>query len=507
MATRTTAVTPTTPANEVNSARQTLYQQFMNVTHRDYTIMVNAFRQSMLIDPDFVARACVHLLSGGTAIRDQQDGAIITLLQAPHQFHEYRDAGRALLLGNDVYKITVNGQPAKVRGLPAFRIIRILDFLATDALKVPRLRKRITRDWLGYLQADLGRLDYVALHNRVALKRLYEREHMHPNEHANALLFNDDPPTGTQLWAVRQIARETDPIVKAKLIIQHKIPYRIAATIAPKTNPAIAMALIEVMTSTEAVNSRAWIEKGGLLNTPEVKKAYLAKVGQMRGGVASAMHRASAQGGDEEVQAVMDAAVQQTIEKGERIKSNLLLLVDRSGSMEKSIEAAKEFGYRIAPLVDGQIRVVVYNEYATPITVPDQFTLKGWQAAFKTVMANGGTNTEAGFNKGIENGFQPQAIVIVSDGADHRGDFVASLRRYTDQTGIAPRVGMVRVAGEADSLSARIDAEKRWEFDRLEFVGDYYVFDQMAHFLGGPAAKGFVERIMDVQLPVIEGLA
>lgn len=505
--TRRVATPAVTPAAEQNTARQALYQQFMSVPHRDYNDMVVALRGAMASDPDFISRACVYLLSGGTAIRDQQDVAVIALLQANPDFHEFRNAGRALLLGSNVYKITVDGIAAKAKGLPPFRILRVLDFIAKNTFKIPRLRKTITRDYLTYLQADQRRLDSVALYNRHGLVRLYEREHVKPNVLAQAMLFDEQPPIGTQLWAVRSIAHHRDdPVEAAKLIIKHKIPYRIAATIAAKTHPAVGMALVEVMSPTEAINSRKWVEASGLLSTPEVRKAYLAKIGTVRGGVASVMHRVSAQGADEEVQAIIDVAVQKAVDKGQRIASNVLILVDRSGSMSQSIEVAKEFGFRIAPSVDGELRVVAFNEYASVIKVADKNSLKGWQEAFKTITDNGGTSVEVGFRKGVEN-FTPHVIVVITDGGENRGDFASALQAWTRETGITPRVGVIRVAGEPDQLSGRIEAKKMWEFDRVEFDGDYYVFDQMTSFFGGPPAKSFVERIMDTSLPVIEGLA
>lgn len=507
MATRKTATSIPQAATEVNRARMALYQQLMNVPHRKIEPIVTGLREAMTVDPDFTARACVYLLAGGTKIRDQQDAAVITLLQAPPQFQEYRQAGRALLLGSNVYNISV-GTPAKhikVKSIPAFRVMRTLDYITQSDMKIPRLRKTITRDFVNYVQSNENVFHAIVTNNRPALIELFVREHIRPNKLAKTVLFNNEPIEDTTSWWVRKIANEPDVKLKAQWIAEQRIPYRIAVSIAPKTHPIVAMALIEVMTPTEAANSRAWIEKSGLLKNDEVKKVYLQKVGRASN-VASIAHRASSQGADEEVQAVMEMAQEKAVKSGDRIKSDLLLLIDRSGSLSQSIDVAVEFGARIAPVCDGQLRVVVFNDYASIVTVTDPTSLKGWKNAFKGITANGGTSIAKGFMKGIEGGFHPQAICIISDGAEHIGSFTDVLDEYCNLSGMTPIVQMIRVAGEPDTVSRSIEEKRRWTYEKFEFTGDYNLFDQATAFLGGPTPKSIVERIMDTEIPYIVGV-
>ncbi|MFX1264586.1 MAG: hypothetical protein ACFFH0_04360, partial [Promethearchaeota archaeon] len=106
---------------EEHRARNILFRELTQVPHRVYGPAVSRFREALNSDPDFTARTCTHLCTGGSKIRDQQDVSIITLLQAPNSFPEYREAGRCLMLGRDVYDI----EPDDICGIDPFRVFRI----------------------------------------------------------------------------------------------------------------------------------------------------------------------------------------------------------------------------------------------------------------------------------------------------------------------------------------------------------------------------------------------
>ncbi len=110
---------------EENRARQRLYDSLMNVPHRQYSALVPTILSALEADPDFIIRAALHMVQGGTAIRDQVDCAVIALLLSPPEF-EVREIGRLALLGNGVYR----SEPGGYRGLEPYRIFRIEQFLA-----------------------------------------------------------------------------------------------------------------------------------------------------------------------------------------------------------------------------------------------------------------------------------------------------------------------------------------------------------------------------------------
>lgn len=478
--------------SEEHRARNILFRQLMAVSHRDYGPMVAAFRQAIADDPDFIARACVHVCTSGSRIRDQQDSAIITLLQSPAHYG-YREAGRCLLLGSDVYEI----EPSRVSGLPPFRIFRIERFIRGADRKVPRLMRGMMTDYVRMLEASPLRFDGVALRNRRALKSAYKHYHVKPDERVQAILFDNNPPADSKLAVLKQIANEANPRTQARLVIEHKIPYTVAASVLPKMGAAVAIALVGVMSPQEALNSRAWVERSGILEIPEVRDAYVAKVSQATASVASAEHRESAKGADAEVQAAVEAAKETAVAESKRIERDTLILVDKSGSMNRALEVAQRFGSRIAPLCDGDLMVVAFNDYAQEIEIEDR-SLAGWQRAFRGIRAGGPTSMAAGLDLALRGGFMPEQVILITDGGENRGSFTGTLGR----AGLEPHVVVIRLPGECcDVLSRSLD-NAGLRYDRFETDGsDYYIFDQVAAILGGPPALSLIEQILAVEMP------
>ncbi len=295
---------------------------------------------------------------------------------------------------------------------------------------------------------------------------------------------------------------EPDIAEKAKLIVAAKLPYRIASTLIPKMDASAGIALINAMSPTEALNSRKWVEGSGLLNIKEVKDLYLKKVKKATASIASADHRKSAQGSDEEVQAAVEEAKQTSTDLQLRIESNLLIMVDISGSMDKAISTAIQFGARIAPLVDGDLMVVAHNTEGRIITVPSdqRGKLAAWEQAFKGIRAGGGTTHQHGLTKALEAGFEPQSIVLLTDGGENNLDFTRNISMYAANTNTEPHIVMIHMEGEENRLGEKLEASSL-RYDELEFEDDYYLFDQVGALLGGPPAKSLVQRVLDTELP------
>lgn len=481
---------------ETNRARNVLYQQLMQVPHRDYAPAVTQFRAASNEDPDFVMRACVYLASGNTKIRDQEDISIITLLQSPPIYPWAREAGRVLLLGSDFYEV----EPGHLHGMPPFRIIRVLQFVAQSDRKVPRLAKSLATDYVRGLEDDNRRFDGVVIRNRKGIKWLYTNYHIRPNDRADDILFKEKMPENSILGVLKQIANSTNVNEQARLVIEHKIPYRVAISVLPKMNPVVGVALIDAMSPTEALNSRSWVERSGLLEIPEVKDTFVAKVSQATSSIASAEHRTSAQGQDADVQAAVEQAKQTAVEQAERIEGDVLLIVDRSGSMQNAIATAIEFGARIAPLCDGEIMVVTHNTFAQEIVVTDKSSLSSWQQAFVGIRANGGTNMQRALELALERGFMPQKIVLVTDGGENSGSFRNTVERYAEQ-GVEPTIVQITVDNNEQNYLSRNMNGTHLRYDQFVFTGDYYVFDQVTMLLGGPPAKSLVEKILEVEFP------
>lgn len=236
---------------EQNRARTLLFNNLTRVQHREYAPMVSELHQALEADPDFISRACVYLANGGTNIRDTADCAVITLLTSPTLYPEYREAGRCMLLGNDVYSTLP--EDIKLSGFEPFRIFRIEEFIRKYSVKAPRWMRETMTDYVRSLEGQPTRFDGVAIRNRKALKSVYTHYHIKPDERAQAILFDDNPPADSKLGILKQIANSTDVREQVRLVVENKIPYVVASSVLPKMTPAECN-----HSSTPAHNLLAW---------------------------------------------------------------------------------------------------------------------------------------------------------------------------------------------------------------------------------------------------------
>lgn len=486
-----------------------MYQALMQVSHRNYGEMVPQWREALREDPDFFACACVHIYNE-TKIRDQADVACITLLQAPSTYPLYREAGRCMLLGNRVYQTDVS-----VSGLPPFRIFRVWDYVRKSDVKIPTLLKSTMRDYLAALEANDAWFDAVALRNRKALKAAYKYHHVKPSDRAQVILFDEKPPADSKLGVLKEIANEQNPRDQARLVIQHKIPYTVAASVLPKMNAAVAVALIDVMSPQEALNSIGWVKQSGILEIAEVREAFEAKVSRATASVATAEHRKSAQTTDEGLHAAVEKARQKAVDQEKhRIEKATLFMGDASSSMDRYFNVMQQIGSRVMPICDGEFSCTLFSDFAQELKVPGN-TLTDWQAAFKGKRANGWTNMQAGLDLALKNGFMPEQVIVITDGGENRGTYVRNdvgsfaraLSRYADETQSNPNVivvGLRNTNGDYDNRFARSIRDAGFNVDEFpppEGEYDYNLFDQIVAVCGGPPAVTLVQRIMETVLP------
>jgi hypothetical protein len=530
---------------EESRARVQFYNFVTRVPHRAYGNIVPLIRDGFERDPDFVSRACAYIATGGSKIRDQQDSAIIALLQSPAEFVELRDAGAIFLVGNDVYP----SDPSGYAGLPPWRVGRVDEHMrspfsirdgAVEVGRAPTLRaaqkkagriahakkvdatkyridrdashslasrrmRTIAGDYLRVLEENHARFDGALLHGgRGWLTDMYRFRHIKPGQRAQAILFDNDPPEDSKMYIVKQIAAETDVRKKIAMIGEHKIPYVMATSLLPKTEPAVLITLIAQMSPTEALNSRAWIERSGVLNIPEVKNAYLAKVRQATASVASAEHRRSAQGADADVSAAVSTAKDRAVAAERKIERRTLVLVDKSGSMQKAIEVAKRFATRIVPICVGELMCVAFDSTARPVDISKVEKLSDAVAAFKYIRADGQTSIEAGLRHALGKGFVPEQVVIITDGGENMGRYVRTLESMDQTYGQVPNTIVIGIptSWQRNILAERIRMAGH-PLEYLEYRGDYYLFDQVAALLGGPPALSIVDRILATPIPVM----
>ena len=209
------------------------------------------------------------------------------------------------------------------------------------------LRTEVTR-YLREREADADWFDSSVLIARKAIKRLYALLHVKPSERAQMILFDKEPPADSKLFALKELAKATDPAAQADAIVRNKIPFRVASTILTKMTPEVLAALVRTMSAQELINNLAALKRKGAFDVPEVKalidERLTAAKSATRVSALKADVAKEVAGSDPELAKKLDAVVDAQIKAKGRIVRPTALLIDKSSSMSVAIELGKRIG-------------------------------------------------------------------------------------------------------------------------------------------------------------------
>src|SRR5206468_11306420 len=124
--------------------------------------------------------------------------------------------------------------------------------------------------------------DSTALTARKALKRLYALLHVKPGPRAQAVLFDEQPPAGSKLAGLKELAAAETPQEQARLIAAHDVPFRVAVGVVKSVTPAVLKGLVGRMSPQEVINSLDMLRRKGAFDDAGVKTAVEAKLEQAK---------------------------------------------------------------------------------------------------------------------------------------------------------------------------------------------------------------------------------
>ena len=130
---------------------------------------------------------------------------------------------------------------------------------------VPKFMRTLVRQRLRELESDRDTFDRLVLENRARLKRLYALLHIKPDPYTQAILFQNKPPEGTPLQALRQIAKEKKPEVAATLVRQYRLPFLLVESALESMPPEVALAAISSLSLDELLARLPLIGRRGLI--------------------------------------------------------------------------------------------------------------------------------------------------------------------------------------------------------------------------------------------------
>lgn len=297
----------------------------------------------------------------------------------------------------------------------------------------------------------------TALQHRKSLKSLYARYHVRPNELAEDVLFKRQYHKGSVFEALTKL-KDMPAIEAAGTILNFKIPFLIAigALGGIKGKPDLLMALIERMSGNELINHTEMLRKAGVFDSPVLKAAFdnaISRAKKDKRVSTLKAGKAAEKIGDKKVAAKMASLQEDKLAQLGGIDGDWLILGDRSGSMDRSIDMARFTAALIAQQVKGQVHLIFFNVHPMKYNVTGK-TLEEIKEMTKRINATGGTSIGCGVELLREQNILVNGIVICSDGGDNtRPLFADAYRKYSTQMGIDPTVYHFWMPGEDDQLS------------------------------------------------------
>jgi hypothetical protein len=507
-----------------NDVRLQILSTLLTTPHRDLDALWPIHEDMAKRDPRFYVHLAAWYFDKGE-VRDHKEIFVAAL--ALSSFPGHRETGLALL-----------------RTLPPYEVGRVVDFIHGDrgadekARKVkeqeqqakkakkkekkdkkagkarprglfknlPRSLRTEVERYLREREAEPDSFDSAVLHGRKVLKRLYALLHVKPGPRAQAVLFDDVPPEGSRLAALKAIAKMDDPVAQARAILESRIPFRIAVGAVKKLTPSTLVALANAMSPQELLNHLGSLRRHGAFEDPGLKalieerieaaqkdgrvQAYKAEVAADAAGVSDAMRS--------KLVAVADA---RTKAKG-RIRRSTALFCDKSASMQEAIALTKRLGSLIASLCESKLVVYAFDSAAYPIEVPGSDALEAWEKAFLGINADGNTSCGAPLQVMRKKKQVVEQIVLVTDEEENTLPlFADELEKYKNELGVDPQVIIVRL-GKALSTVEQQLRKAGVAVDVFRFSGDYYALPNVIPFLLQPSRVDLVLEIMEHPLPV-----
>jgi hypothetical protein len=464
-------------------------------------------------DPLFYVRLAAWYSEHGD-VRDHKEMFVVNL--ALSHFEGHRDVGLALL-----------------RALPPYELGRVVDFIhgrkrtrkvhpravGKDTAarpveefglfrNVPRALKTEVTHYLREREADHDWFDSSALVARKALKRLYAILHIPPGERAQKILFEDNPPPDSRVYALRALARATTPTDQARAVVEHRIPYRVASTVVRHMTPEVVKALVEVMSPQEVINNLAALKGRGALDDVEVKALVEGKLEAARADRRVSAYKtqvaAEAAGIAGELAGKLEAVTEARVKAKGRITRPTALLIDKSGSMHEALEVGRHLGAMISGVCAGDLFAYTFDSCAHALTVRGTAPAD-WEVALAGVYAGGATSPGEALDALRQNRQRVEQIILVTDENENRAPwFQDAYSAYARELGVQPSVVLVRM-GQAGQKLQQACSALGVAPSAFDFKGDYYALTNLIPLLSRPSMLELLMDIMEFPLPARRG--
>lgn len=559
-----------------SAVHEEMFRTLLQTPHRQVDQILHLHKEQFNRDPNFYAKLAIYAIIGkNCAVRDVNDVFLTVLFDSPYL--EHRDAAYIMLQYLPVIQISriakyftgyseiVKHHPLSDKPLPSAQFgvtIKRAKYgqnhhdPALRGKEIPRLTfkmsakkiryskqkdqaKEIQLDTWEIYHAGLGRksikgtlkkaiirylhdaeidgnIEWSLLRSKKKVKELYCRCRTSPRlDWVKNFLFNNKiTDENSRLFGLKKLSQTEDPADQAALIVKYKIPYTQAISVIKNMTPSVLIALIDVMSPQELLQSLGSLQKRGAYDNQDVKKFVEDKLNKAKSGskfrldALKGAKAATVEGLDEDIKQLAIDITDSQLKKHGQITMRTALLIDKSGSMHSAIEIGKELGAAIAQSCVANNAPITYlfDNNAIPIvwnpTDGDVTKKSSWDQKLKMFSANGGTNTAAPIRAMIsKNEIVDQIVVVTDEGENHRGAFAKELIKYKEALGITPNVVIVRIGSSANYMESSLK-ENYFNVDVMKCEKiDQVAIPNLVNILSGKGVFELVQDILTLELP------
>ena len=517
------------PTNE-RDLRLKLLNTLLTTPHRDLASIYPVHQEIIAQDPRFYVRLASWYADEGE-VRDHKEMFVVNLVLS--DFPGHRDVGLALLRQMPPYQVGrvfdfVKGQVVRrrVKQRGAAEVVTERKGLFCRAVRrqvegedtfeivteerglfrnVPRSMKTEITRYLREREADHDWFDSSVLQARRAIKRLYASLHIAPSPRAQAILFDDNPPRNSRLYALKRIRQARTLAEQARAIVANRIPYRVAASVIKRMTPTVLVALIDRMSPQELINNLGSLKRHGAFDNADVKALIDGKLEEAKSAGRVSAYKAKvaaeAVGATGELAESLDQVTETQVKMMGTISRPTALLIDKSGSMDMAIEVGRQLGALVSAICEADLFAYAYDTVAYPIQ-PQGATLADWEKAMLGIHAVGATSCGVALEWMRRQGQRVEQIVMITDELENKAPrFKDAYLAYRETLGISPAVILIKV-GRAGALLEEACTQLGIAPNVFEFRGDYYALPNVVPLLTRPSMMELVMEVLSYPLPV-----
>lgn len=476
--------------------RVQILNSFLTTPHRKLEELAPLHASALERDPLFYGHLAPWYFEKGE-VRDHK--LLFVAHLATSEYPEFREAAWVLL-----------------QQLAPYEVARALDHTKKVIGKTPRSFKGAIAHYLKTRENNLRQFDGAALRARNDLKHLYASLRIKPGPRAQAILFDEQPPADSALYALKLLAKAESAEEQARVIVENRIPYTTAIGAIKHMTPAVLVALINAMSPQEVINNMAALKRRGAMDNPEVKALIDQKLAlaatDKRVSTMKTKRAIQAAQLDEETERTLTEITDQRVAAKVEIKRPTALFVDKSSSMTQAIEVAKQLAALIGAVITADFYVYAFDTAAFEIKVKpakgQRPALSDWEKTFQFIKADGGTSIGSPLAKMTRDKIYAEQLLIVTDEGENTAPYLADAwTEYCEQMKAAPSVIIVSIPHGGYQIPGSVERfpkslqERGVELMRYTFSGDYYSLVNVLPLLAMPSRAELVELVMSYELP------